>query len=85
MPKAPYSNKHYGKVAHDVRHDYPGQVVLICWHHGTIQSLAEALGATGVSPWKGTVFDRVWEIDYTQTPPLFTDHPQSLLFDDAAT
>jgi hypothetical protein len=31
------------------------------------------------------VFDRVWEIDYTQEPPQFTDHPQSLLFCDAAT
>jgi hypothetical protein len=34
---------------------------------------------------EGTVFERVWEIDYTHTPPLVTDHPQSLLFDDAAT
>lgn len=84
-PKTPYSDKLYEKVAHDVRQDYPGQVVLICWHHGTIQCLAEALGATGVNPWKGTVFDRVWEIDYTQDPPEFTDHPQSLLFCDAAT
>ena len=60
-------------------------MVLVCWHHGTIQSLAEARGATGVNPWQGTVFDRVWEIDYTQNPPQFTDHPQSLLFYDAAT
>lgn len=84
-PKTTYSDKLYEKVAHDVRQDYPGQVVLICWHHGTIQCLAEALGATGVNPWKGTVFDRVWEIDYAQDPPQFTDHPQSLLFCDAAT
>ena len=84
-PKTPYSDNHYARVAHDVRQDYPDQVVLVCWHHGTIQSLAEALGATGVEPWQGTVFDRVWEIDYTQSPPQFTDHPQSLLFDDAAT
>jgi hypothetical protein len=84
-PKTPYSDKHYAKVAHDVRHDYPGQVVLICWHHGTIQALAEKLGATGVKHWDGTVFDRVWEIDYAQNQPQFTDHPQSLLFCDAAT
>jgi hypothetical protein len=84
-PKTPYSDKHYARVAHDVRQDYPGQVVLICWHHGTMQYLAEALGATVVNPWRGTVFDRVWEIDYSQNPPRFTDHPQRLLFNDAAT
>ena len=44
---------------------YAGKLVLICWHHGKIPDLTNALGGIPPqSPWPGTVFDRVWQIDY---------------------
>src|SRR6267142_4959723 len=35
---------------------YAGQIVLICWHHGTIGDVATALGVVKPPKWKGTVF-----------------------------
>lgn len=62
---------------------YAGKVVLICWHHGTIETLATALKGTGAQKWVGTVFDRVWLLDYSQssTPPI-QQFGQELLFTD---
>ena len=40
-----HSDDDYGKVAQDIltHSKYAGAVVLVCWHHGKIQALAEAL------------------------------------------
>src|SRR5260370_41039732 len=44
---------------------YGGKLVFICWHHDTIPALTQALGGQPpVSPWPGTVFDRVWQLNY---------------------
>jgi hypothetical protein len=44
---------------------YAGKLVLICWHHGTIPALTQALGGQPpVSSWPGTAFDRVWQLNY---------------------
>ena len=63
--------------------DYAGKVVLICWHHGTINTLAAALNGTGAVKWAGTVFDRVWLLDYSQgSSPAIQQFGQMLLFTD---
>lgn len=59
------------------------QVVLICWHHGTIQSLAQLFGIKSAPKWDGTVFDRVWEITVNPGPLSLIDQPQQLLFGDS--
>lgn len=44
-----------------------GAVVLVCWHHGHLPSLASDLRAsTGgfPDPWDRSVFDAVWQLDY---------------------
>jgi hypothetical protein len=92
----PIDHKHadddYAKVAEDVltHHKYSGKLVLICWHHGKIPELTAALG--GVPPiahWPGTVFDRVWRIDYpaggATTGLPVQNIPQQLLYGDSAT
>src|SRR5258708_27023986 len=43
---------------------YTGKIVLICWHHGAIPDVANALGVWQTPSWKGTVFDRVWQIAF---------------------
>ena len=63
---------------------YAQQVVLICWHHGTIPKLATALGVSKPPKWKGTIFDRVWEIRYsTKGKATLRIHHQKLLYGDA--
>jgi hypothetical protein len=45
---------------------YEGKMVLICWEHKVIQSIAVQFG---VSPtpdaWPDSVYDQVWEIDFS--------------------
>src|SRR5262249_6204823 len=43
---------------------YAGKVVLICWHHGKIPKVANALGVSNPPNWDGKVFDRVWQITF---------------------
>jgi len=44
---------------------YAGKVVLICWHHGEIPHVAEALGVHGApKKWDPDVFDQIWKIEY---------------------
>jgi hypothetical protein len=82
-----YSNSadDIAKLANDIltKPDYAGAVILICWHHGTIPTLATALKGTGAQKWVGTVFDQVWLLDYSQgaSPPI-QQFGQQLLFTD---
>ena len=87
-----YADDDYAKVAEDVltHSKYAGKRVLICWHHGKIPKLAEALG--GVAPvthWPDSVFDRVWRIDYpaggATTGLPVQNIPQQLLYGDSTT
>jgi len=44
---------------------YAGKVVLICWHHGEIPHVAQALGVHGApKKWDPDVFDQIWKIEY---------------------
>jgi hypothetical protein len=88
-----HADKDYGKVAADILSNpkYAGKLVLICWHHGKIPDLAGALRAVPpVSKWPGTVFDRVWQIDYpidesTANNLPVLNLPQKLLYGDEST
>jgi hypothetical protein len=68
---------------------YGGKVVLICWHHGTIPALTEALGVPACQlPWKkwpGKVFDLVFSITWPSGEPQLSISPQQLLYGDSAT
>lgn len=58
-----------------------GKVVLICWAHSQIPEIAAALGAEQApSSWNGSVFDRVWRLDFKQGQVMsFLDLPQHVL------
>jgi hypothetical protein len=93
----PIDDKHvdedYGKVASDILGNakYAGKLVLICWHHGKIPDLTRALHAVPPVPkWPGTVFDRVWQIDYPTDGSAANNLPvqnlpQMLLYGDEST
>jgi len=63
---------------------YAQQIVLTCWHHGTIPKLAKALGVSNPPKWKGTIFDLLWEIKFSSKgKAALRVHHQELLFGDA--
>ena len=62
---------------------FAGKIVLICWHHGKIPDIANALGVSKPPKWKGTVFDRVWQITFPKGKASLQDLPQELLFGDS--
>jgi hypothetical protein len=78
--------------ANDVLKKYGGKVVLVCWHHGKIPQLALSFGVpqaqidTALGPagkkWPGTVFDRMWMIDWDRGSANLTVKLQQLLFGD---
>ena len=41
------------KMVSAVLNEFPGQVVLICWHHGRIPEIAKALGIAKPPKWDG--------------------------------
>jgi hypothetical protein len=62
---------------------FAGKTVLICWHHGKIPEIARALGIAKPPKWKGTVFDRVWQVTYKKGKASLEDSPQQLLYGDS--
>ena len=67
--------------------EYERQIILICWHHGSIPALTEALYATPPGKWSGKVFDYLWKIkyDYSGSKPQGTceQHYEKLLYGDS--
>ena len=72
------------KMVSAVLNEFPGQVVLICWHHGKIPEIAKALGIAKPPKWDGKVFDRVWEITFPKGKAALKDLSQMLLYGDSA-
>ena len=58
---------------------YAGKVVVICWHHGEIATLAQALGLPAQARWHDDVFNQIWQITYPQASPTLTVVPENLL------
>jgi hypothetical protein len=78
-----FADEDFSKLADEIFQNskYAGKTILISWHHGMIPPLAQKLKAMGMPEhWKGTVFDRVWQITYdAQGKSKFVDLPQQLL------
>lgn len=68
---------------------YGGQVILICWHHGTIPQLTEAFGVPASqlpwTKWPGTVFDLVFYITWPSNQASLGVFVQELLYGDSST
>jgi hypothetical protein len=63
---------------------YEGKLVVICWEHDHIPKLANLLGITNPPGWSGTVFDRIWVIDYSNgSVSSFQNLPQKLMYGDS--
>ena len=79
-----HANDDYAKMARDIltNSKYVGKIVLICWHHGDIPSLATALGIASPPKWPGTVFDLVWQISWPSGQAILSSQCQMLLYGD---
>ena len=59
-----YADQDYGALANILRGDekYHNKSILVCWHHGNIPGLLNALGAqagTYPNPWPNTTFNMI--------------------------
>ena len=67
--------------------EYEGQIILICWHHGSIPALTTALYATPPGKWSSKIFDYLWKIkyDYSGSTPQGSceQHQEKLLYGDS--
>jgi len=84
--QTPYGPSDYAALAKHVLSDpgLDGKTVIVCWIHDYLPALAKGLG---VKPeparWKGSVYDRVWLITYTDHRAVLTNLPQNLLPNDS--
>jgi hypothetical protein len=72
------------KMTNAILNDFPGRIILVCWHHGKIPDIAKALGISKPPKWDGKVFDRVWQITFPKGKAALKDLPQELLFGDSS-
>ena len=66
-----FANKQPADLAAELRANYQGKVVLICWHHGQIPALLRALGAAPENflpngKWPRDVYDWVILLSFDQ-------------------
>ncbi|MDP9091195.1 MAG: hypothetical protein M3O26_20970 [Pseudomonadota bacterium] len=59
-----YADQDYGALASQLLHDqrFADAMILVCWHHGNIPSMAHALRAKAgdyPDPWDGQVFNQI--------------------------
>ena len=64
-----FADEQFGALADDIRTKLPGKHILLCWHHGEIPQLLQALGAdpSQLLPkgkWPDDVFNWVLELRY---------------------
>jgi len=82
-----YADDEHAKLAEHLFQTtkYADKTILISWHHGMIPKLAQDLRATDApDSWKGSVFDRVWQITYDeQGKATIENRPQQLLSGDS--
>lgn len=72
------------KMTNAILNDFPGEIILVCWHHGEIPAIAKALGIAKPPKWDGKVFDRVWQITFPKAKATLMNSAQMLLYGDSA-
>lgn len=84
--KSPYIDAQYEELSKEVlsNPDYEGKMVLICWEHHNIPSLAQALGVRPTPPrWHGRDFDQVWLLTFQANGQVSLERfSQELMFGD---
>ena len=73
---ATYADQDYGALASQLlslpQYAAQGTLVVLCWHHGNIPSMARSLRASRGSypdPWNAEVFNQIVVLDYASNGP----------------
>lgn len=66
-----FANKQSADFAAELRANYQGKVILVCWHHGQIPALLRVLGAAPETllpkgKWPGDVYDWVIMVSFDE-------------------
>jgi hypothetical protein len=62
----PYTKEDTQPLVAEILSKYDGQMVLICWEHDVIQTIASELGVTPAPPkWPGSRYDMTYRIDFS--------------------
>jgi broad specificity phosphatase PhoE len=69
-----FADQDYSALANEITTDkqFDGKLIIVCWHHGNIPSLAHALQAKDGSypdPWDPSVFNLILQFDYSAGVP----------------
>ena len=63
---------------------YDKKMVLICWEHHLIPIIAKAFGVKNApTKWSGTVFDRLWVLNFQSDGSIVLNCSQRLMFQDS--
>jgi hypothetical protein len=73
-----FANKQPADLAAELRANYQGKVILVCWHHGQIPAVLRALGAAPETllpngKWPRTVYDWVIMVSYDENGRLIPE------------
>lgn len=83
-----FSRKQIPEIAKEILTNakYENSTVLVCWDHGSINELVQALGGEAPDKWEHDVFDQVFMLTYqADAKPKFQKILQKLMFGDRAT
>jgi phosphohistidine phosphatase SixA len=73
---ATFADQDYGALASTILSSaqYANKKVLVCWHHGNIPPLMQALGCTGgyPDPWDPAVFNLILNVTFEGGEPAVT-------------
>jgi broad specificity phosphatase PhoE len=78
-----FANKQPADLAAELRANYQGKVILICWHHGEIPALLRALGAAPetllpIGKWPKDVYDWVIMASFDENGRLIPESTRGI-------
>ncbi len=61
--------------------NFDGKMIVVCWEHKVLVQIAQKLGLSNKYDWKSEIYDRVWELNFSNSEELssFVNRPQRLL------
>lgn len=59
-----YSSKKCQKLVDEISQNYTSGLVVVCWSHDNLQTIATKFGVTNVPDWPPSAFDWVWVINF---------------------
>lgn len=59
-----YTADECSKLVYEISRDYSSGLVVVCWSHDNLQTIAKKFGVDNAPDWPGTAFDWVWVLNF---------------------